>query len=59
MADTGLEILDPRNREHLDAFVELHEATLPDSVTCPSCTLTSTSVASTWLSRVSASQTSS
>lgn len=32
MADTELIILDPRDREQLEAFADLHEATLPDSV---------------------------
>jgi ribosomal protein S18 acetylase RimI-like enzyme len=32
MADTELIILDPRDRQQLEAFADLHEATLPDSV---------------------------
>jgi ribosomal protein S18 acetylase RimI-like enzyme len=32
MADTELRILDPRDREQLLAFAELHEVTLPDSM---------------------------
>jgi len=32
MAATALQILSPHNREQLDAFVALHEITLPDSV---------------------------
>ncbi|MGH0028715.1 MAG: GNAT family N-acetyltransferase [Myxococcota bacterium] len=32
MADTELRVLDPRDPEQLEAFADLHEATLPDSV---------------------------
>ena len=32
MADTELRILDPRDREQLEAFADLHEVTLPRSV---------------------------